>query len=138
MTTYKGINGTAVQNYAGDPDNPITGQLWYDSNASEFKYQEQVTGNAWSTGNPLNTARPYMGSAGIQTAALAFGGGSPSPPLYALTEAYDGTSWTELNDLNTARRRLAGAGNSNFCFGFWWTHSSSTINNRKLEWNKLD
>jgi hypothetical protein len=29
---------------------------------------------AWATVNPLNTARAYLGAAGTQTAALAFGG----------------------------------------------------------------
>ena len=72
MSSYKKEIGTAVQNYAGDPANPITGQLWYDSNASEFKYQEQVTGNAWSTGNSLNTAKSSGGGAGTATSALAF------------------------------------------------------------------
>jgi hypothetical protein len=38
----------------------------------------------------LNTARRILAGAGIQTAALAFGGN----PITGATEEYDGTSWT--------------------------------------------
>jgi hypothetical protein len=133
MTTYKGINGTAVQNYAGDPDNPITGQLWYDSNASEFKYQEQAVGAAWATANSLNTARNNITGAtsGTQTASLAYGGFVP--PHTGATESYNGTSWTELADLNTARNNAGGAGTqtSALCFG-GYTGSDSALNE---SWN---
>jgi hypothetical protein len=47
-----------------------------------------------------------MAGAGIQSAALSFGGGSPG----ANTESYNGTSWSEINDLNTGRAQLAGCG----------------------------
>ncbi len=112
MATYKQIKGTAVQSIAGEPDNPLKGQLWYDTVNAEFKYKEQVTGNAWSTGNSLNTARQNLRGAGTQTAALGFGGVGPSVGL-ANNESYNGTSWTELNDLNTARYLAAGAGLTN-------------------------
>jgi hypothetical protein len=55
-----------------------------------------------TTSNPLNTARYGVGAAGIQTAALAFGGGPPSTVTGA-TEEYDGNSWTSPGSLNTAR-----------------------------------
>jgi hypothetical protein len=43
-----------------------------------------------------------MTAAGIQTAALAFGG--ETPPATAATEEYDGTTWTTSpGSLNTAR-----------------------------------
>ncbi len=73
MATYKESVGTAVQNIAGDTG-AVTGQLWYDSSDSEFKYKYQAYGNAWSSANGLNTAKTAGGGAGIQTAALAFGG----------------------------------------------------------------
>jgi hypothetical protein len=58
----------------------------------------------------LNTARFGVGGAGIQTAALAFGGQTPAAPTGA-TEEYDGTSWTTSPaSLSTARGRLGGAG----------------------------
>src|SRR6056300_782354 len=108
MATYKEIRGTAVQSIDGEPDNPLKGQLWYDTVDAEFKYKEQVVGNAWSTANPLNTARYYAGGAGTQTAGLAFGGNTPT--VTANTEQYDGTSWTEVNDLNTAKSETSGLG----------------------------
>src|SRR6056300_559189 len=108
MSTYKKIKGTAVQSIDGEPENPLKGQLWYDTVDAKFKYKEQVTGSAWSSANGMNTGRALGGGAGTQTAGLAFGGNIP--PVQANTETYDGTSWTEVNDLNTARSQLAGAG----------------------------
>src|SRR6056300_1112843 len=105
MSTYKREVGSSVQNFTNDPDNPITGQVWYNVTAAEFRYQEQVVGNAWATGNSLNTARSRLGGAGTQTAAIAAGGATPSAT--GVTELYDGSSWTEVNDLNTARRAMS-------------------------------
>ena len=48
MATYKDIHGSSIQNVDGNPDNPKAGQFWYDSSISEFKYQDQFKGNAWS------------------------------------------------------------------------------------------
>jgi hypothetical protein len=50
MSDYKGIQGTAVQNFAGDPGDPIAGQVWYDSVSSSFKYQNVIPTGAWATG----------------------------------------------------------------------------------------
>ena len=107
MTTYKEINGTAVQNYAGDLPGAVDGQLWYNSTATNVKFQYAATTDAWSTGGNLNTARRNMGGAGIKTAALAFGG-NVAPQ--AQTEAYNGSAWTEVNDLNTGRPQIRGTG----------------------------
>jgi hypothetical protein len=52
----------------------------------------------------MNTARQNLAGAGIQTAALAFGG--DTPPVSSATEEYDGATWTSSNPLNTARRSL--------------------------------
>jgi hypothetical protein len=50
----------------------------------------------------MNTARQLLAGAGIQTAALAFGG--YTPPVTGATEEYDGTSWTTLpSSMGTAR-----------------------------------
>jgi hypothetical protein len=54
---------------------------------------EEYDGSAWTAGGSLNTARNAVAGAGIQTAALAFGGYTP-PTVTAATEEYDGTSWT--------------------------------------------
>ena len=100
MAEYKGIHGTKVQDYTTDPANPIKGQVWYNETANTIRVEAVTTAGSWATGNSLNTARTGIAGAGTQTAALGFGG---TPPVSALTEAYNGTSWTEVNDLNTAR-----------------------------------
>ena len=56
MATYKEIRGTAVQSIDGEPDNPLKGQLWYDTVDAEFKYKEQAVGNAWASGGEMNLA----------------------------------------------------------------------------------
>ena len=49
-----------------------------------------------------------MGSAGLQTAAIGFGG-DLDPGTSGLANTYDGTSWSSIPSLNVARRYLAGA-----------------------------
>ena len=73
---------------------------------------ESFNGSAWTEVNDMNTTRQYFGGSqqGSSTAALAFGGESPSNT--ANTEKWDGTSWTEVNNLNTARAQNKGAGTS--------------------------
>ena len=85
MSDYKEVVGTAVVNVAGDPPNPLEGQLWYNSSTTSFKVVKQSLEDAWATGNNMNTARGYMAGAGTQTAALASGG----YPVTAKTEAYN-------------------------------------------------
>ena len=31
MSIFRTIQGQAIQSYAGDPANPVTGQIWYNS-----------------------------------------------------------------------------------------------------------
>ena len=108
MATYLGTHGSKIQNYTTDPDNPNTGEVWYNDTANtlKFQYPNVSSAGSWRTGGNLNTARDGIGNAGSYTSALAFGGGAK----VTITEKYDGTSWTEVNDLNTARRYMAGAG----------------------------
>jgi hypothetical protein len=137
MSTYKEIQGTAVQNNAGNLENAADGQLWYDSTNTNFKYSYAATFTGWSTGGNLNTARGQLAGAGTQTAALAFGGNSPT---LAVTESYNGSAWTEVNDLNTARFDLAGAGTDNtaaLAIG-GETPGGVLALTEVLEWNKLD
>jgi hypothetical protein len=69
---------------------------------------ESWNGTTWTEVNDLNSARRYMGSAGVQTSALAFGGFTTAPT--AVTEFWNGTSWTEVNDLAAARTNMSGGG----------------------------
>jgi len=103
MADYKGIKGFTIPNVSSDPDNPIQGQIWYNSTSATLKGALPGVG-AWASGGNLNTQR-YAQGLGIQTAALTVSGaGSPSSPsLTAIVEQYDGSSWTEIADVNTAR-----------------------------------
>ena len=116
MSEYKGIVGQKVVSYTTDPDNPVQGQVWYNATTNTLKLEGQTTSGAWSTGGSLNTARFSLGGVGTQTAALAFGGRTPSPT--AVTEKYDGTSWTEVGDLNQARSQLGQAGTQTSALAF--------------------
>jgi hypothetical protein len=63
--------------------------------------------------NSLNTARSILAGAGIQTAALAFGG--YGPPITAATEEYDGTSWTSSPaSLAYSKKQISRCRNTNF------------------------
>ena len=75
----------------------------------------------WASGGTMTrTASVNIGSAGSQTAALAFGGQqqASAPTTENETETYNGTSWTEVNDMNTARARLGGSGTQTAALGF--------------------
>jgi hypothetical protein len=37
MADYKTIKGTKIQNYTTDPDNPLTGQVWYNETDQVLK-----------------------------------------------------------------------------------------------------
>ena len=75
-----------------------------DSTASE-----SWNGSSWTSTPSLNSARRNAGGAGIQTAALAFGGNGPGP--LSSTEIWNSTSWTNSPaTLNTAREGIAGFG----------------------------
>ena len=64
MSDYKTIHGTTIKSYTTDPENPIEGQVWYDSTAKTLQYQiPNLSTGAWRTGNNLGTARYYTGSA---------------------------------------------------------------------------
>src|SRR6056300_175913 len=109
MAEYKGIKGNKIQNYTTDPDNPLTGQVWYNETDQVLKFQYTITNPAWSTGGDLNTAKYSTAGSGTQNAALNFGG-FPPPAGVANTESYDGSTWTEVNDLNASRYGLTGNG----------------------------
>jgi hypothetical protein len=107
MANYKELEGFGVQTLATDPDTPgWVGSIFYNSTEGTFKTVKPGGApiGTWASAPALNTARFGLGGAGVQTAALAFGGGgSGSPANQAQTEYYNGTSWTELNDLNQGR-----------------------------------
>ena len=82
----------------------------------------------------MNTARQYLAGAGIQTAALAFGG--LTTVHVGATEEYDGTSWTSNpTGLNTARNVLGGAGTTSAALGFGGNDSAPGYLIATEEWN---
>ena len=150
MTTYKGINGFAVQSVASDPSPLDEGQVWYNNATYAFKLAAATTVGTWASGGNLNTARNNVASAnsGTQTAALAFGGAA-APGNTGATESYNGTSWTNSpNSLNTARTQLGGTGIQTAALAFggspvtgatelWngtsWTTSPATLNTTRRD-----
>ena len=113
MSTYKEIRGLKVRDYTTNPDNPIEGQLWYNTTDNVARYRiPNLSVGAWRTAGNLNTGRyAKPGATGTATAGLYFGGFVPTSPYYkALNESYNGVSWTEVADMNTARSQMASAG----------------------------
>ena len=85
MSTYKGIQGTAVTNYAGDKPGVVDGEVWYDSTAADFKYNLTTSFTGWASGGNMGTSRYGAAGAGIQSAGLVCGG-SPSSDATAVYE----------------------------------------------------
>ncbi|MDC3263765.1 hypothetical protein OAU51_00400 [Porticoccaceae bacterium] len=116
MTTFRQISGQLVKSYTTNPDNPLEGQMWY--NQTELKLKGVVASGAWISTSPLNTARDAAGGAGIQTAAMVFGGRNEidGPPTggpnqkYNLNEEYNGTGYSTGGALVQGRQGLSGAG----------------------------
>jgi hypothetical protein len=52
MAEYKEIHGTKIRNYTTNPDNPITGEVWYNDtdNVLKFQYPAVTTAGSWRTG----------------------------------------------------------------------------------------
>jgi hypothetical protein len=65
----------------------------------------------------LNTARASLigGQSGTQTAAVTFGGTTPS--ITAVTEIWNGTNWTNSTSMSTARQSLGRGGTSTAALG---------------------
>ena len=120
MATYKGIKGWNIQTIAGDPSNPILGQVWYNSSSNVLKGYVTVAG-AWAAGNPRNTGVQGAPGAGSQTAAITMGGNLLPGALTWNCETYDGTSWTEVNNINSRRYNMSDAGNSTAALVFGGT-----------------
>jgi len=76
---------------------------------------EEYNGTSWSTANSLITPRrEFLGAAGEQISALAYGGCSPGSTC---TEKYNGTSWSSQTGLITARLSGTGGGTSSNAIG---------------------
>jgi hypothetical protein len=98
MTTYKGINGFAVQSVATDPSPLDEGQVWYNNTSYAFKLASVTTSGSWASGGNVSTARQSPGGAGINSSSFIFFGGYTTAYL-GTSESYNGTSWTPTPSL---------------------------------------
>ena len=74
-----------------------------------------------------------MGSAGLQTTALMFGGGLSSGPTGA-TFSFNGTSWTAQNSMSTARRGLGSGGTQTSALASGGAPTGVTAGSATEEW----
>jgi hypothetical protein len=137
MATYYGTYGQKVQYLASDPSDPQIGQVWYNSTSATLKVRSSTSAGTWSTGGNLPQGFNGSAAAGIQTAALSFGGTNPVAPgpigPTANTNSYNGTSWSPVSAMNTARFYLYGTGTQTAALGFGgYTTGPSTATE---EWN---
>jgi len=103
MTTYKEIKGTQIEVVSSDPSNLIDGQVWYNSTDQAVKGAVFSADTVTSGGN-YPVAVYQAGSAGVQTAALGFGGRIAPPPVRTDgSYSYNGSSWTATPSLNNNR-----------------------------------
>jgi len=102
MATYKEIKGTQVPVVSSNPDNPVKGQVWYNTTDQVLR-GEIFSAAAWATGGTASDARYGLwASFGTQTAAVASGGADTPNEFFSATEEYDGSSWTAGGALPTA------------------------------------
>ena len=140
MATYIGIKGAEIQTIAGDPANPLEGQVWYNTTANTLKgYGKQGTG-AWAASEDIpTTGLEYCGLAGIQTAAVLWGGiatppYSPPPMTQDTTFEFDGTSWTEVNPTVGRYANNGGVGTQTAAAGFGQQYGADTIEYDGTSW----
>ena len=84
MATYLGTHGSRIQNYTTDPDNPNTGEVWYNEtdNVLKFKYPAVTTSGSLRPCGTLNTSRNYQAGSGPSSEAfITFG----TYPRHAIT-----------------------------------------------------
>jgi len=100
--------GTARYNLASATNAPQTASLAFGSATSPDTTTEEYNGSSWTAGGALNTGRGFLGGAGIQTAALGFGGYAGGNVNNV--EEYDGSSWTAANVFPSSTRQMGGNG----------------------------
>ncbi len=134
MTNYKDIHGSNIETVTSNPDNPVNGQVWYNSTDKALRGNAQTTAGSWSSAPSLNTARYGAGSAAADnTAAIVFGG---YPPVKDETELWNGSSWTEVADMNQANSFVVGTGTYTAALAFGGGPGDSPgLQDRTESWN---
>ena len=101
---------TATNNNGSATQAPQSTALSFGGGATTSQTIE-YNGYAWTTSGNLGTGRFVLSGAGVQTAALGFGGYRHPPGVFEnATEEYDGSSWTAGGNLGTARASMGGNG----------------------------
>ena len=111
MTTYKEIQGTAVQSLT-DSTGTQEGQIWYSTPAGNLKLQANIATASWATAPIMNESRAATASFGTQTSGVAATGLiTPVTGSYrSTTEKYNGTSWANSTTVPTPRAYVNGGG----------------------------
>ena len=99
---------TATNNNGSATQGTQTASLSFGGGNTEPQTIE-YNGFVWTASNNLGTPRFVLSGAGVQTAALGFGG-YRSGTFQTATEEYDGSSWTAGGALATARGSMGGNG----------------------------
>jgi hypothetical protein len=101
---------TATNNNASATQGTQTASLSFGGGAT-LSQTIEYNGYAWTAGGNLGTPRYVLSGAGVQTAALGFGGYQHPPGVFKnSTEEYNGSSWTAGGNLGTARGSMGGGG----------------------------
>ena len=96
MSTYTELKGLKVKYLSDDPSPGTVGDVWYNT-AGQLK--AFIATAAWSAGSNTIDTTNAAGPAGIQTAAISFGGRNPPAPAFVSTsEEYNGSSWTSVTN----------------------------------------
>jgi len=78
MATYKEIYGSTIEVVTSDPENPVNGQIWYNSTDNVVKGAAATTSGAWATANSRNAAiRHFYGTGNVSTTITAGGQSTP-------------------------------------------------------------
>jgi len=101
MANYKDIHGVNIETVTSNPDNPANGQVWYNSTDKVLR-GAVITPEAVASGGNYPQSLYQAGSAGVQTAAIGFGG-RPGPTRTTGSYSYNGSSWTNTPSLNQGR-----------------------------------
>jgi len=101
---------TATNNNGSATQAPQSTALSFGGGATTSQTIE-YNGFQWTTSGNLGTGRFVLSGAGVQTAALGFGGYRHPPGVFEnATEEYDGSSWTAGGAMSTARASMGGNG----------------------------
>jgi len=141
MANYKDLHGFHIKHRSGDPANPISGEIWYNTSTRVLKVAPLI--GAWSSGENLPQQSAYVACCGPQTAGLIWGSQSPplSPTYRDEAFTYDGTDWTASPDLGAAKAVTGGVGTQTAALsvgGFFYPGSGGTPPNYRNDTEEYD